>query len=69
MWRHYRQHGQIEAKGPGGYQQPIIPNDALNIIKFLVEEKNDLLLRELCDRYQQRTGIRVSIRANPWRRQ
>ena len=61
LLRHYRQNGQIEAKRRGGYQQPIISYDNLNIIKSLVEEKNDLLLRELCVRYQETTGIRVSI--------
>ncbi|MHC5614889.1 MAG: helix-turn-helix domain-containing protein [Nostoc sp.] len=57
----YRQNGQIEAKRRGGYQQPTIQNEHLSIIRSLVEEKNDLLLRELCDRYQETTGIRVSI--------
>jgi transposase len=61
LLRHYRQNGQIEAKRRGGYQQPTIKNEDLNIIQSLVEEKNDLLLRELCVRYQERTGIRVSI--------
>ncbi len=27
----------------------------------MVKEKNDLLLRELCDRFAELTGIRVSI--------
>ena len=61
LLRHYRQNGQIEAKRRGGYQQPTIQNEQLSIIQSLVEEKNDLLLRELCDRYQEKTGIRVSI--------
>ena len=61
LLRHYRQNGQIEAKRRGGYQKPTIQNEHLSIIQSLVEEKNDLLLRELCDRYQERTGISVSI--------
>ena len=61
LLRHYRQNGKIEAKPRGGYQQPTIQNEQLRIIQSLVEEKNDLLLRELCDRYQEKTGIRVSI--------
>ena len=61
LLRHYRQNGQIEAKPRGGYQQPIIQNEQLRIIQSLLKEKNDLLLRELCDRYEQKTGIRVSI--------
>ncbi|MEA5516740.1 helix-turn-helix domain-containing protein [Nodularia sp. UHCC 0506] len=51
LLRHYRHNGQIEAKPRGGYQQPTIQNEQLSIIQSLVEEKNDLLLRELCDRY------------------
>ena len=61
LLRHYRQNGQIEAKRRGGYQQPIIQNKHLSIIRSLVKEKNDLLLRELCDRFAELTGIRVSI--------
>ncbi|WP_375476999.1 transposase, partial [uncultured Nostoc sp.] len=61
LLRHYRQDGQIEAKRRGGYQKPTIQTEHLSWLQSLVEEKNDLLLRELCDRYQERTGIRVSI--------
>lgn len=59
--RHYRESGQIEAKQRGGYQKPIIQDEHLSMIKSLVEGKNDLLLRELCDRYAERTGNSVSI--------
>ncbi len=49
LLRHYRQSGQIEAKQRGGYQKPTIPDEHLSTIKSWVEEKNDLLLSELCD--------------------
>ena len=61
LLRHYRQSGQIEAKQRGGYQKPIIQDEHLNMIKSWVEEKNDLLLRELCERFAKDTGIRISI--------
>lgn len=61
LLRHYRQSGQIEAKRRGGYLKPIIQDEHLTIVKSLVEEKNDLLLRELCDRFAQHTGIKVSV--------
>ena len=61
LLRHYRQSGQIAAKRRGGYQKPTIQNEHLSIIQSLVEGKNDLLLRELCDHYAERTGISVSI--------
>lgn len=65
LLRQYRTNGQIEAKRRGGYQKPTIQNEDLSIIQSLVEEKNDLLLRELCDRYAERTGIRVSVTTMP----
>ncbi len=58
---HYRANGQIKAKRRGGYLKPIIQNEHLTIVKSLVKEKNDLLLSELCDRFAERTGIRVSV--------
>lgn len=61
LLRHYRINGQIEAKRRGGYQKPTIRQEHLSIIKSLVEGKNDLLLSELCDRFAQTTGIRVSV--------
>lgn len=61
LLRHYRANGQVEAKRRGGYQKPIIRDEHLVIIKSLVEAKNDLLLCELCDRFFERTEIRVSI--------
>ncbi len=61
LLRHYRQNGEIEAKQRGGYQKPTIQDEHLSMIKSWVEEKNDLLLSELCDRLAESTGIRVSI--------
>lgn len=61
LLRHYRKNGEIEAKQRGGYQKPTIQNEHLSLIRSLVEEKNDLLLSELCDRFAERTEIRVSI--------
>ena len=61
LLRQYRTNGQIEAKRRGGHQKPTIINEDLSLIQSLVEGKNDLLLRELCAHYEERTGIRVSI--------
>lgn len=61
LLRQYRTNGQIDAKRRGGYQKPTIINEHLSLIQSLVKEKNDLLLRELCDRYEEGTGIKVSI--------
>ncbi|MGF2039704.1 MAG: helix-turn-helix domain-containing protein [Nostoc sp. CmiVER01] len=61
LLRHYRESGRIEAKQRGGYQKPTIQDEHLSMIKSWVEEKNDLLLTELCDRFVEGTGIEVSI--------
>lgn len=61
LLRHYRQNGEIEAKQRGGYQKPTIEDKHISMIKSWVEQKNDLLLTQLCDRLEQTTGIRVSI--------
>lgn len=61
LLRHYRQNGEIEAKQRGGHQKPTIQNEHLILIRSWVEEKNDLLLSELCDRFAESTGVRVSI--------
>lgn len=61
LLRHYRTNGQIEAKRRGGNLKPLIQDEQMAIIKSLVEEKNDLLLSELCLRLTERTGIKVSV--------
>ena len=61
LLRHYRTNGQIEAKRRGGNLKPIIQDEQLALVKSLVEEKNDLLLSELCDRLMEKTGVKVSV--------
>lgn len=61
LLRHYRQTGKVEAKQRGGYTQPKICVEHLTIVQVLIEEQNDVLLKELCERFAQRTGIVVSI--------
>ena len=61
LLRRYRETGQIEPKQCGGYEKPIIEDEYLNMIKSWVDEKNDLLLSELCARFRKTTGINVSI--------
>ena len=60
--RRYRETGQVEPKQCGGYEKPIIEGQYLNMIKAWIDEKNDLLLSELCDRLREKTGINVSIK-------
>ena len=61
LLRHYRTNGPLEAKRRGGNLKPLIQDEQMAIIKSLVEEKNDLLLSELCLRLTERTGIKVSV--------
>lgn len=61
LLRRYQDCGETEAKQRGGYQKPIIQNEHLSIIKSFIEGKNDLVLWELCDRFEEHTGIRVSV--------
>ncbi|WP_258004518.1 helix-turn-helix domain-containing protein [Cylindrospermopsis raciborskii] len=53
--RRYRETGQVEPKQCGGYEKPIIAGQYLNMIKSWLDEKNDLLLSELCDRLRETT--------------
>ena len=59
--RRYRHTGKIEPKSRGGGTKAKIKESQLGQIEQLVEEQPDVLLRELCDRWQQKTGIKVSI--------
>ncbi|EFA70859.1 Transposase IS630 family protein [Cylindrospermopsis raciborskii CS-505] len=62
--RRYRETGQVEPKQCGGYEKPIIAGQYLNMIKSWLDEKNDLLLSELCDRLRETTDaerMRLSI--------
>ena len=61
LLRHYRATGQIEAKRRGGVLRPVIDGENLQLVQRLLEEQNDALLSELCKRWQERTGIRVSV--------
>jgi putative transposase len=61
LLRHYRQTGIVAAKRRGGYMQPKIAAEHLAVVQALIEEQNDVLLKELCERFGERTGIVVSI--------
>lgn len=56
----YRETGLVKPKSHGGGARAKITVSDLAQIKQLVEEQPDALLRELCERWQQKQGIRVS---------
>ncbi|WP_019505925.1 helix-turn-helix domain-containing protein [Pleurocapsa sp. PCC 7319] len=57
----YRATGTLEPKSHGGGALPIIKQSELKQIEELVNEQPDALLRELCERWEARNGIKVSI--------
>lgn len=58
--RHYRQTGTVEPKPHGGGALTKLGEAHLPILQSLIEAQPDALLEELCERFAQKTGIRVS---------
>lgn len=61
LLRRYRNTGQIKAKPHGGGAKLVIKRSQLKQIQQLVNEQPDALLRELCQRWEEREGTKVSI--------
>jgi transposase len=59
--RRYQQTGGIEPLSRGGGAKAKIQVSQLEQIEKLVEEQSDVLLRELCERWEEKIGIKVSI--------
>lgn len=59
--RHYRRSGNVKPKAHGGGIAAKITTEQLSIIEQLWKQQNDALLCELCERFEQRTGVTVSI--------
>jgi transposase len=65
--RRHQQTGTIKPKSRGQRLKPHVGAKAkievpqLGQIEQLVEEQLDVLLRELCERWEEQTGIKVSI--------
>lgn len=57
----YRETGTVEPKSHGGGAIAIIKKSELKQVEQLVNEQPDALLRELCERWEARKGIKVSI--------
>jgi len=52
--------GRLDASPPGGGSRPKIDEEGLEQLRMLVEEKNDLTLPELAERWAPPQGVRVS---------
>lgn len=57
----YRETGEVKPKPHGGGAKAKITVSDLGQIKQLVEEQPDALLRELCERWEQKHRTKVSI--------
>lgn len=57
----YRETGTVEPKSHGGGAVAVIKKSELKQIEQLVNEQPDALLRELCERWEAKKGIKVSI--------
>lgn len=56
-----RDTGSLEPKRATGGKAPKIPDEKLGVIRAIVEANNDATLQNICDRWFDRTGERVSI--------
>ncbi|MEX0272679.1 transposase [Leptolyngbyaceae cyanobacterium UHCC 1019] len=59
--RHYRQSGTVAPKAHGGGAVAKLGAAQLPIVKALVAAQPDALLKELCERFTEKTGIQVSL--------
>jgi transposase len=59
--RHQRETGTVEPKPHGGGAVAKLTKEQLPIVAALVKAQPDALLRELCERFAQRTGVEVSV--------
>jgi transposase len=59
--RRHRETGTIKPLPHGGGAKPLIRIAHQTIVKQLVDEQADALLEELCERFQQKSGIKVSV--------
>jgi transposase len=59
--RRYREAGTIEPKPQGGDRRSKLKEKEQKIVKKMVEEKNDIYLREIQNAIQNQTGIVVSV--------
>ena len=59
--RHYCETGTVQAKPHGGGAVAKLGKEQLSIVEALVMAQPDALLEELCERFAEQTGVRVSV--------
>src|SRR4028119_2018511 len=60
LLKRYRTDGTVEPRAHGGGQVAKLSPEQETVLASLVEEDNDAILVELCNRLEQRVGVRVS---------
>lgn len=61
LMRHYRETGSVQPKPHGGGGVAKLGKGELLIVEALVTAQPDALLKELCERLAQQTGVEVSV--------
>jgi transposase len=60
LLKRYRTDGTVEPRVHGGGRSAKLSPEQEAVLVTLVEEDNDAILVELCDRLEQRVGVRIS---------
>ncbi|WP_246163648.1 MULTISPECIES: helix-turn-helix domain-containing protein [Brasilonema] len=60
LLKQYRNTGTVEPKPHGGGNTAKLSSEQMVLVAALIEEDNDAILVELCDRLEGRTGVKVS---------
>src|SRR4028119_892854 len=60
LLKRYRTDGTVQPRAHGGGQIAKLSPEQQAVLVTLVEEDNDAILVELCDRLEQRVGVRIS---------
>jgi transposase len=59
--KRYQDEGTLEPKPRGGNVAPKLGPEHWPVVQELVAADNDATLEELCERLEQRTGVRISV--------
>ncbi|MBV9386195.1 MAG: transposase [Chroococcidiopsidaceae cyanobacterium CP_BM_ER_R8_30] len=60
LLKRYREDGKIAPREHGGGAKAKLNLEQVLLVKQLVEEDNDAILVELCERLEQHSGVRIS---------
>src|SRR4028119_583399 len=61
LLKHYESTGSVEPNPHGGVKALKLNSQQIDVVTQLVEEDNDATLQQLCDRTEEKTGLKVSV--------